>query len=114
MGTLLSFVEVRVKFKFFPPVTLIAFEALWAARVIFENHLICLPARTLLSFILIDVRVPPEILPVVGVNTERFVVEQQVERAVDGLVFEEKKVDIEVVVVNKLDFDVFLVVRKGT
>lgn len=63
-----------MELKLFPPVTHRAVEALRTASVVVFDELAGIPGRTWLCNILVDVGPSSKVLPVVGVDTEGFVV----------------------------------------
>lgn len=90
----------RMIFKFFPPVTLIAFLSERTAILIVQNEVSRFPMRTRDWIIIRYLRLSSVILPVVGINTECFVVLSKIERTPGSLEMEHVKVVIVLVIMN--------------
>ena len=74
------------------------------------QKLLLLPHRTLDRLIDMIIRIPPQILPVVRVDTTTPIMRQMAERTELGLVLKHKEVGVVVVVVQKVDFGLLLTV----
>lgn len=61
-------IVIRVVLLLFPPVSMTAPVLLLAALVVSLNEVLCLPVGTLVFAVGINVRLSPEVLPVVRIN----------------------------------------------
>jgi hypothetical protein len=71
VGALLGPEEHLVVLQLFPAMALGAIEGLWAALRVLSDEFLCIPVGTGYCLVLEDLELPPEVLPVVGVHTER-------------------------------------------
>jgi hypothetical protein len=68
LSTRVHFVVKRVIFLFLPPVRELAPILMLATICISLNEVLSLPLRTLFFFIVKDMRLPSEVLPIVSIN----------------------------------------------
>ena len=91
-----------------------AIEGLRAATLVVQDYLVILPSFAWRVIIHVFVGASTEVLPIVGIDTERLVVLREVERTPDCLVVEHVEVVVEVIVMDQIDYDLMLAMREGT
>lgn len=91
-----------------------AIEGLRTATLVVQDYLVILPSFTWGVIIHVFVGASAEVLPIVCIDTERFVVLREVERTPDCLIVEHVEVVVEVIVMDQVDHDLMLAMREGT
>jgi hypothetical protein len=95
-------------------VALVTGEEVSAAFFVVDYEIRGFPVGTGHRVIEKDVWLSPEVLPVVRVNAQGFIVLGQVERAKHGFVVKNEEIIIELVIVDQLNFDVAFRVGERT
>lgn len=103
-----------MKLEFLPAMAFVAREEVAATFFVVDNEVRRLPVGAGDRVVKKNVRLSPEVLPVVRVDAQGLVVLGQVERTKDRFVMEDEEIIIEFVVVDQLDFDVALGMGKRT
>ena len=111
---LLSLVVQWMILTLLPAMALVAIHLVGAAVWVITDEISGLPVRARDRLVRVSVGLSAVILPVVGVDTEGFVMFREVEWAEFGLVVEHVEVGIIWVVVDKFNCDIFLRVSKAT
>ena len=83
---------------------LCALEFVWTSVAVLSYEVARLPFRTRLRVVFVDIRSTPEVLPVVRVDAQSFIVRSEVEGTPHGLVMEHVEVGIKDEIVDEFSF----------
>ena len=92
-----------MEFIFLPSMTFYASKMVLTSLIIIDHNLIVIPVWAGKWLIVIQMRFSSEILPIVGIDTETFVVLGQVKRTPYCFVMEEEEIFIVIVIVDQVD-----------
>jgi len=94
-----SLVIERVVFALLPAVAQVALDIVRTAVDVIDNELLRLPVRARSCLIVAHMWLPPEVLPIMSIDAESFVMLCEVERTPDGLEMEHIEVIIVLIIV---------------
>lgn len=112
--TLFGPIVVGVVFKLLPAVTKSAVKCIWTLLLILLDEVVRLPVRTGVGFIVVLMRLPSVILPVVSVYTLSSVMIDKVKWTKYGFVVKNVEIVIVFKIMDQFDHYILFVVGEGT
>ena len=100
--TLLDFIIVRMKLTFLPTMTTLTQIALWTTLLISGQEVLIIPFTTVQMEVVVLTRWSSEILPIVSIDTFRFIMFTIIEWTPLGFIMKDIEVIIHLVIVDQL------------